>query len=189
MSPLLTKTPEELMAYWRSGLSAMAISPTEEVLGHAALEPLIPGWFELGAVWAREDCRGTKGVYKQVAARLYETLLGQNTDKNILATTINPAALGLGRRIGLVPISYNSLPREVWEATCCCPAEKTGVPRTENVPNCLLRENICFVRVTKETWQRIGTPPMIELPGLAPAHETKILDSDFRIVLSENTDF
>jgi len=186
MSPLLAKTAEELLTYWRSGLSAMAVSSEGEVLGHAALEPLAPAWFELGAVWVREDCRGAGGYYKRVANALYRVLLAANTEKNILATTINPAALGLGRRIGLVPISYESLPSEIWNATCCCPAEKTGVPRGENVPGCQLKEKLCFVRVTQETWERLGRPQVIQLPGLAPAHEAETVPEshNFQIVLS-----
>ncbi|NBX50331.1 GNAT family N-acetyltransferase, partial [bacterium] len=129
MSPLLRKSATELYGFWKQGLSAIALK-NGEIVAHAAIEPLTEGeWFELGAVWTREDVRG-----EHVGLRLYRAILERHREKNILATTINRAAMIVGWRVGMVALSYNQLPRHVWEATCCCPTSKTDVERALNVP-------------------------------------------------------
>lgn len=177
MNPLLPKTPEELRKFWDQGLSVIGLMPggdRSHVIAHAAIEPLctdpITGeqWYEFGAVWVRPDFRGKHDLkregHRHIGLRLYQAALSQHPDKMILCTTINPAAMVVGIRMDMVAIRYSDLPSHVWNTTCCCPVEKTGVERNQNVPNCTLRSKTCFVRVTRETWERMGRPDPIELP-------------------------
>lgn len=186
-SPLLPKSADDLLAFWNAGLSAIALNADGMIIGHAAVEPLIRDWFELGAVWIHPDYRGTtkKGSRHHVGLRLYLAILGAHEEKNILATTVNPAAFVVGWRVDMVPVPYESLPRDVWKATCCCPKEKTGVPSEQNVPWCMLRQNrVCFVRVTRQTFTRMGMPETTTLPVSRPTDTPIITDDGVRIVLS-----
>ena len=187
MAPLLLKTPDELMAFWKNGLSAIALR-SGQIVGHAAVEPLTDGWYELGAVWVHPDFRGrasASGQHPHVGLRLYQAILARHREKNILATTINAAAMVVGWRVGMVPVGYDQLPRHVWEATCCCPSQKTGVPREENVPRCVMRQQACFVRVTQETWRRLDRPEPCTLPVSAPTTAAVIPNDDIVIILAE----
>jgi N-acetylglutamate synthase-like GNAT family acetyltransferase len=187
LSPLLTKSEDDLYEFWRQGLSAIALK-NGEIVAHAAIEPLAEGnWFELGAVWTREDVRGkVDGLHQHVGLRLYQAILARHREKNILATTVNRAAMIVGWRVGMVALTYSQLPRHVWEATCCCPTSKTGVERALNVPHCKMRETLCFVRVTKETWERLGSPFPRNLPIDFSAHQAEVVipHDDLVIVLS-----
>lgn len=184
VAPLLPKTVEDLLGFWNAGLSAIAVRDGR-VIGHAAIEPLCDGWFELGAVWVDPSVRGAEGKHSHVGLRLYRALLAAHREKNILATTINPAAMTVGWRVGMVPILYEQLPQEVWAATCCCPAGKTGVPRSENVPHCALKQKICFVRITSETWTRLGCPEPCRLPVGKPTEPALVVNDDIVILLAE----
>ncbi len=183
MAPLLPKTADDLIGFWNAGLSVIAIQ-NDRIIGHAAIEPLIGEWFELGAVWVDPSARGAEGKHPHVGLRLYRALLERHREKNILATTVNPAAMTVGWRVDLVPILYEQLPQEVWAATCCCPATKTGVPRDQNVPHCTMRQKSCFVRITSKTWQRIGCPEPCTLPILRPESSATIPDDDIVILLA-----
>ncbi len=168
MSPLLPKTAEELFSLWKRGLSVIALR-NGKIIGHAAIEPLAHGnWHELGAVWVDLSARGSISdghkAHAHVGLRMYRAILGRHTEKNILATTINGAAMTVGWRAGMKPVRYNQLPAHVWEATCCCPSQKTGVPRERNAGECKMQGSTCFVRVTAETYARMGSPPMSPLP-------------------------
>lgn len=188
MAPLLPKTVDELYQFWRQGLSAIAICDGQ-IVGHAAIEPLTYGlWHEIGAVWVHPDFRGralANGQHPHVGFRLYRALLDRHgADMNILATTINPAAMMVGWRVGMVPLGYDQLPEHVWKATCCCPSQKTGVPREENVPRCGMRQSTCFVRVTHETWVRLGRPEPCTLPVSAPTTAATVPNDDIVILLA-----
>lgn len=188
MAPLLPKSADELYAFWTNGLSAIAVH-NGEIVGHAAIEPLTTGWHELGAVWVHPSMRGrglgSSGTHPHVGLRLYQAILERHREKNILATTINAAAIVVGWRVGMVPIGYDQLPRNVWEATCCCPSQKTGVSREENVPHCGMRQRTCFVRITRETWQRLDRPEPCALPVPPPTTAATIPDDDIVILLAE----
>ena len=188
MSPLLPKTEDELRSFWDRGLSAIAVCD-EQIVGHAAIEPLVGHWHELGAVWVHPEFRGRSlgngGAHPHVGLRLYQAILERHRSKNILATTINAAAMVVGWRVGMVPIGYDQLPREVWEATCCCPSQKTGVSREQNVPHCGMRQRTCFVRVTRETWHRLDCPEPCTLPVPAPKTAAVIPSDDIVILLAE----
>jgi len=186
MSPLLPKSTDDLYGFWRQGLSALAVKDGL-VVGHAAIEPLTADWFELGAVWVHPSLRGKSGAVgnkPHVGLRIYRAILDRHREKNILATTVNAAAMIIGWRTDMVPIAYADLPRRVWVATCCCPEDKTGLPRERNVPHCPLLEKICFVRITRETWERLGRPPVGKLPIEPPNDGALILRDDVAIVLA-----
>lgn len=187
MAPLLHKTADELFAFWQQGLSAIAVR-NGQIVGHAAVEPLTEDWFELGAVWVHPDVRGQtlerNGSHPHVGLRLYQAILERHREKNILATTINAAAMVVGWRVGMVPIGYDQLPRHVWEATCCCPSQKTGVSREQNVPHCGMRQQTCFLRVTRETWNRLDRPEPCALPVRAPTTLAIIPHDDIVILLA-----
>ena len=188
MAPLLPKTVDELFAFWQQGLSAIAVC-NGQIVGHAAVEPLTEDWFELGAVWVHPDVRGRtlerNGSHPHVGLRLYKAILKHHREKNILATTINAAAMVVGWRVGMVPIGFDQLPRNVWEATCCCPSQKTGVPREENVPRCGMRQQVCFARITQETWWRLDRPKPCALPVSPPTTAATIPNDDIVILLAE----
>lgn len=187
MAPLLPKSADDLYAFWEHGLSAIAVR-NNEIIGHAAIEPLTAGWHELGAVWVHPSMRGRglegNGTHPHVGLRLYQAILERHREKNILATTINAAAMVVGWRVDMVPIGYDQLPRNVWEATCCCPSQKTGVPKAENVPHCVMRQRTCFVRVTRATWRRLNQPEPCSLPVLAPTTAATIPNDDIAILLA-----
>ena len=176
VSPLLPKQAHELYQFWKQGLSVLAFNADNEVIGHAAIEPLIESqnWYELGAVWVRRDHRGCGDhKHRHVGLRLYNSLLSRHEDKNILATTVNPAAMVVGYRARMVALPYRALPINVWQTTCCCPSSKTGT--LQNVPYCQLRERSCFVRVTKQTWERLGCPAVSRLPIALPTDRPAIV--------------
>lgn len=187
MHPLLPKTTDELLSFWDQGLSAIALR-NDEIVGHAAIEPLVDDWYELGAVWVHRLVRGSttasKGQHPHVGLRLYRAILERHRERNILATTINGAAMTVGWRAGMKPISYDQLPKRVWQATCCCPMQKTGVAREQNVGGCRMQETTCFVRVTTETHERMGGPPLVELPVGKPTSIAVIPSDDIVILLA-----
>lgn len=182
---LLDKSIRQLYRLWRKGLSILVLDETK-VIGHAALVPLIPeqNWYEFGVVWIHPEYRHKS---LRLALRLYNALLGYHQDKHILATTTNPAALGVGWRAGLLPIAYKSLPHKVWRETCCCPDSKTGAPDGNNLEYCALREQQdsgCFVRITPNTYEHLQRPELIRLPISKPTTTVDIPVDNIRILLS-----
>lgn len=182
---LLDKSVRQLYRLWRMGLSVLVLD-ADTVIGHAALVPLIPeqNWYEFGVVWIHPEYRHKS---LRLALRLYNALLGHHQDKHVLATTTNPAALGVGWRAGMLPISYSDLPANVWRETCCCPAAKTGSGDGNNLAYCKLRERQdggCFVRITPNTYQHLGKPELIQLPVLEPTNQVIIPTDDIHILLS-----
>lgn len=187
MAPLLKKTPTELLGFWKRGLSAIAML-NGQIIGHAAIEPLTEDWHELGIVWTHPDFRGKSaangGVHSHVGLRVCEALLKRHGKEKILMTTINEAMMVVGWRTEMVPIAYSQLPEAAWKATCCCPAEKTGVASEANVPHCKLRERTCFVQVTRETWEQLGRPEPRMLPVGPPATAAIFPNDDIAIILA-----
>ena len=147
---LLPKSADQLRQQFDLGLSAMRFSGGRPI-AHATLWHLAEGWYELGTVWVAREYRG-----HDLSAELYRDLFRDHPERNILATTTNPASLRIGIHVGLRCVPFSALPAVVWRETCCCPAEKTGT--ADNVASCVLRQKRCFVRVTEETWQRLGRP-------------------------------
>ena len=182
--PLLPKTEEELFRFWNAGGSALAIL-NGEVVGHATIEPLSEGWYEIGAVWVRKDLRGGQGgTHHHVGYRLYKALLERHHDKFLITTTITPAIIVLGLRVGMVPVRYENLPREAWQATCVCPVEKTGVERYENVPSCKIKNTGCIVLVSQEAWRHIGQPEPHTTP-VQPQGDAQIPQDDIEFFFPE----
>ncbi len=157
---LLPKTADALIEQWQQGLSVLRFDG-EEVVAHATLWHLTDGWYELGTVWVRRDSRG-----HHVSANMYVELFARHPGLNILATTTNAASIRIGMRpeVGLVLVPYAALPEEIRAATCCCPASKTEAADNRF---CRLRDTTCFVRVTRQTWQRLGSPPPVCHPFLS----------------------
>lgn len=185
MHPLLPKEPEELLAFWNAGGSVLAVL-NDRVIGHAAIEPLLNGWFEIGAVWVAEDFRGKENRHLHMGYRLYKALLERHgRDKFLITTTITPAILVLALRVGMVPVRYRDLPPKVWQATCVCPAKKTGVERSDNVPHCKIKDDGCFVLVSRQTWEHIGSPEPLNLPVSKPTDEVHIPEDGITFFLSE----
>ncbi len=165
---LLSKSVEVLLAQWERGLTQVMLDG-DEVIAHATLWRLIEDedWHELGTVWVRPDRRG-----HELSAQLYRELFARHPGLNILATTTVAASIKIGAHVGLKMIPYNALPERIRAATCCCPRSKTGV---DDNRRCQLREQSCFVRVTSETWCRLGHPPTLwhpllpeDIPGVLP---------------------
>ncbi|MEK7632713.1 MAG: hypothetical protein AAB473_02890 [Patescibacteria group bacterium] len=184
MAPLLPKTTEELAILWKQGRSAIAVR-NGRIVGHASVEPLTNRWNELGVVWTDPGLREEGGPHRHVGLRLCSALLERHREKYILMTTVNPAMMVVGWRTGMVPIRYDQLPEAAWRATCCCPEDKTGVPRKENVPHCRLRLLGCFVQVTWETWNGMDRPEPCTLPVCAPTSAVTIPRDDINILLAE----
>lgn len=184
LHPLLPKTAEELFVFWDAGGSVLAIL-NGEVVGHATIEPLLNGWFEIGAVWVRKDLRGQKNRHLHIGYRLYKALLEKHaSNKFLITTTITPAIMVLTLRVGMVPVRYKDLPPEVWRATCVCPMEKTGVLRSDNVPLCKIKDDGCFVFVSGQTREHIGSPEPLKLPVPRPTDEVHIPKDDILFFLS-----
>lgn len=155
---LLEKTPEQLAAQHADGLTAMRFHDGQPV-AHATLWHLADGWYELGTVWVARSHRG-----HDLSAELYRDLFRGHPERDILATTTNPASLRIGLHVGMRCVPFLRLPANVWRETCCCPAAKTG--SEDNVGFCRLRESRCFVRVTEETWRRLGRPAEVDFRAL-----------------------
>lgn len=182
---LLDKSVWQLYHLWCKGLSVLVLDG-DVVIGHAALVPLLPeqNWYEFGVVWIHPEYRHKS---LRLALRLYNALLGHHQDKHILATTTNPAALGVGWRAGLLPIAYSSLPHSVWRETCCCPNSKTGAPDGDNLRHCKLREQQpggCFVRITESTYEHLRRPELIPLPVPQPTNTVDTPVDNIRMLLS-----
>lgn len=181
MAPLLPKTVQQLHEFWRQGLSAVALR-NGTVVGHAAVEPLIDGWHELGVVWTDPRLRTHGGPHHHVGLRLVQALLARHREKNIIMTTVNGAMMTVGWRVGMVPLRYEQLPDAVWRATCCCPAQKTG---TANNAKCKLRQETCYLQVTRGTWERMGNPEPCTLPVPKPTTPVTLPNDDIIILVAE----
>lgn len=125
-------------------------------LWHLGRDEYNRDWFELGTLWVKPEYRFSGKHRMPISDALYRRILADNQDKNILATTTNPAAIELGMRHGMQMISYASLPQNIHKATCICPREKTGT--RDNVRSCRVKDIACRVRVPLATWQRMGKP-------------------------------
>ena len=155
---LLPQNPENLILQTKQGLSVLALL-NEEIMGHATLWHIADGWYELGTTFVDPNHRG-----HHINFFMYEQLLEQHKEKNILATTTNQKSIHIGERLGFSTVRRNSLPAETFKGTCICKPDKTG----SNTPltSCGLAWNEdewnpfskwklpCHVRVTKETIER-----------------------------------
>lgn len=199
VSPFASVNMYSLGKAWGRGHSALVFNETDEVIGHAMLDcvggadPSQP-WFELRAAWVRKDYRGPgyreTGVHHHVGYQLYKTLLDAHDEKNIFETSITPAAWAVGVRLNMQSIRFPYLPKDVWEKTCSCPKERTGVHPSNNAPDCAIREHGCFLRVPYSTWERMGSP---ERAGLGSCGNKRDEENDFlvnkniRVILSQRT--
>lgn len=169
---LLTKTSAELRSVAEDGHIIIAVDTKRNhvVVGCIALWDLtenhkqritslttnpLAHWRELGTLWVKPEYRFHGDRHMPLADALYRRILALNQSENILATTTNLAAVHLGMRHGMQMIPFHTLPKNIHEATCVCPMEKTGV--TNNM-HCPLKDKTCFVRVPFPTWRRMGKP-------------------------------
>ena len=162
---LLPQKPEALRGANEAGRVVIAIdaAANSQVVGCIVLWELDvtshgASWFELGTVVVVDGYRHRDNPTLFIADALYAQMLGAFPGVNILATTTNESALKSGERAGLKHPGFRVLPPDVQAGTCICPHSKTGVddPRL-----CPLRDQSCFMRVSEETWQRLGHPPHI----------------------------
>ena len=162
---LLPQHPATLRNAAENRRLLVAYSKEDDVLiGCAALWPLGESdegiWLEFGTVFLIKPYR-----YRQsgvaVADEIYRRALKAFSSTNILATTANRAAVRAGERAGLIRVRYADLPLNILRATCVCPASKTGCA---NPLFCPLADATCFVRVTPETYERLGRPQSPPFP-------------------------
>ncbi|MEK7519408.1 MAG: hypothetical protein AAB565_01290 [Patescibacteria group bacterium] len=149
---LLKVTSQDLKDSFLQGFSVIGFIDGEAVC-HTRLIHLIDNWFELGGTYVCPEHRN-----QQINHKMYRIFLPKHSEKDIIATTTNPASLRVGQDIGFVTIQRKRLPEEVWRASCTCPAKKIG---TNNPEFCKLafgkstRETgLCYFRVTPETAER-----------------------------------
>ncbi len=165
---LLTKTRAELEPAAREGHVLIALDTTCDmrVVGGIVLWDLDRDerrqmWYELGTFFVHPEYRFSR-TRLPIGDTLYARLLAENVGKNILGTTGNIHAIHTGARHGMQMIRFSDLPEEVRRASCICPSSKTGV--TDNT-HCRLRDTLCRVRISHDTWMRMGQPPRILLPA------------------------
>jgi len=147
---LLPQSPEDLIAQFKAGLSILGIQDSH-IVAHATLWELCTGWYEMGTVFVARDLRGAG-----IGETLYKATFAAHTEKNIILTTTNPAALRVGVKIGVVPVYRRDLPMSVWHASCVCQPEKTGGSREDcamayGEQSC---SSPCIFRVSAETAKR-----------------------------------
>lgn len=146
---------------------AVVVLDGDEPVGYTRLSALFAGggderpWLELGATWVHPDYR-CEGINRE----MYNLLLPEHADKNILATTTNEGSLIVGQVCGFVQVCRRQLPDKVWKASCVCPSKKTGT-ESKDREDCRLAHGepqtppkirSCFFRVTAETAARLPLP-------------------------------
>lgn len=157
---LLPQNPGSLRAAAEEGHVLLVVDRDAEnrVVGCGVLWPLVVSsidpWYELGTIFVIREYRyGSIGqpISDGIYRRIFETF----PELNILATTTNEAAKHAGQRNGMIRIRFSVLYEKVRVATCVCPIMKTGVRDNRF---CRFRDNACNVRLSKETWKRMGSP-------------------------------
>lgn len=171
---LLTKSRAELEPAARDGRVLLAVTFKMDkcggsdwmniagciVLWDLERDPRGVMWYELGTFFVEPHWRfGYTAL--PIGDALYQTLLDLHPDKNIIGTTTNPSAIHTGMRHGMQMVSFQDLPISIHRSTCICPVEKTG---TLDNMRCPLKDAQCRVRVTMQTWERLGRPPIISYP-------------------------
>lgn len=160
---LLTKTREVLEPAAQQGhvLIAVDVLAGLRVVGGIVLWDLDVDdqnqtWYELGTFFVHPSYR-FHHTHIPIGDTLYARLLNENQGKNILGTTANIHAIHTGARHGMQMIQFRDLPERIRRATCICPTSKTGA--INNV-HCVLRDETCRVRVSHDTWIRLGSPTL-----------------------------
>jgi hypothetical protein len=161
---LLTKTSDDFRRTAKEGYIIVATDLYAEgmVIGCITLWSLGTDhsgreWFELGSFVLHPEYRfGQTGM--PIGDTLYQMLLLQHRDKNIIGTTTNPHAIHTGQRHGMIMTSFFALPTSIHQATCVCPMEKTDVERERNARSCVIKNSACRIRMTTQTWERMGRP-------------------------------
>lgn len=156
------KTFTQLKRIAEQGLVIVATDSTRNhlVVGSVALWPLGKDeegheWYEMGTLWVHKEYRHSGKKNTRIAHALFRRCLMTHADKNILANTTNNTAIHFGIRHDMVNISFYILPKAIHRTTCVCPVSKTAT--TDNM-SCPIKDGMCRLFVTHETWQRIGTP-------------------------------
>jgi hypothetical protein len=158
---LLKKTRVDLEPAVQDNRVIVAFSDIE-VVGCIVLWDLAPDetgemWYELGTFLVVPTMRfNLSGL--PIGDVLYRMLLEQHRGKNILGTTTNHKAIKTGRRHGMQMIAFSQLPEAVRAASCICPVNKTGVNDNRY---CRIKDGLCRVRVSFNTWVRMGRPVRI----------------------------
>ncbi len=174
---LLTKTRKELEPASQQGHVLIAVDKetSNRVVGGIVLWDLDVDdqgqmWYELGTFFVHPSYR-FHHTQIPIGDTLYARLLKENEGKNILGTTANIHAIHTGARHGMQMIRFGDLPERIRYATCICPSSKTGVV---NNTHCLLRNETCRVRVSHDTWIRLGSPLLESHNNLVSAHFSHI---------------
>ncbi|MBI4086960.1 hypothetical protein HY416_03190 [Candidatus Kaiserbacteria bacterium] len=149
---LLHPSPEDLETSFRNELSVIGVAD-DNVVCHTRLTLLTQDWYELGSTWVRRNYRRMG-----ITHGMYSIFLPRHEERDILATTTNEDMLRIGESFGFVMVRRQDLPREVWQASCTCPAKKIG---PDGPTRCALAfgeslrtEGLCFFRVTAPTAKR-----------------------------------
>ncbi|HBR80142.1 MAG: hypothetical protein UW63_C0078G0005 [Candidatus Uhrbacteria bacterium GW2011_GWF2_44_350] len=166
---LLAQSAEDIRACGRAGLVILAVDRSADnlIVGSISLVPLnvtTDGrpWFELMMVYVDERYRfPITGL--DIVDELHRRIAHLNDSNNLLSTTTNPSEVKSGIRVGMIHVSFTALPPNVRRATCICPADKIGVADPLTCPQC---DCYCVARVSRETWERLGCPPIEAYPNL-----------------------
>lgn len=159
---LLHPSSEALQSSFCNNLGCIVLEKNGvnfSVVGFCRLIPLTSDvygdWYEFGSVFINKSVRN-----KGVSTAMYKDFLSSHSDKLILATTTNPTAIAVGRKVNFTIVPRKSLPEEVWQASCTCGSEKTksltpstcSLAHTESVCS-----QPCYFRITKETSIALST--------------------------------
>jgi len=164
---LLTKTAADFQDVARKGHILVAVDRSENsrVVGCIVLWPLGQDesnnyWFELGTFMVRPEYRFGSRTSKAmpIGDTLYQYILLLHRHRNILGTTTNRRAVHTGQRHGMQMVSFQKLPPSIHTATCICPADKM---QTDDSMQCAIKDNGCRVRISFQTWMRMGQPTQL----------------------------
>ncbi|MBI4437819.1 hypothetical protein HY631_02610 [Candidatus Uhrbacteria bacterium] len=167
---LLPRTREVFESATRHGRLIVAVDAREHnravgcvALWELARDGLDTPWYELGTFVVDPEYRyraqGEKAM--PMGDMLYRLMLERHRRLNILATATNPSEIKTGMRHEMKMLRFQMLPIKVHRASCVCPKDRTQV---DNNMICPLRNKACRVRVTKETWARMGYPSTLSYP-------------------------
>lgn len=161
---LLHPNKEALEKSFADGLGCIVLKKTTKdtfslssIVGFCRLIPLVNDegnvWYEFGTVFINKNVRN-----KGVSTAMYKDFLSCHNDKLILATTTNPAAISVGKKVGFIIVPRKSLPEVVWRASCTCDTAKMCA---SSASSCQLantevpHKELCYFRITQETSAKI----------------------------------
>ena len=153
---LLHPDRDSLRMSFASGNACVVVAKEKEasrVVGYCRIIPLCEDdmgvWYEFGSVSVKYDVRHTG-----VGQAMYRSFLEVHSQKLILATTTNMAAVSVGKKVGFEIVLRKSLPTSVWRASCTCSEEKVGSSDSSTCKRAYKESDAttpCFFRVTPHT--------------------------------------